>query len=135
MPVAAMHMRPPDKAFEVEKIVGMKRNEGGVEYCLRWVGFKPKDDTWEPAGSISAEPKSGDGLISMWNRREDQRIYPRANKRQNLDSRKVQLQELLSLIPPPVFRIIREYEYSYEDCVSLLPELLRPEQRREYYFT
>jgi hypothetical protein len=134
-------MRPPDNEFEdnefeVDKIVGERYHQDVVEYCLRWVGFKPKHDTWEPAGSISAEPKSGDGLISMWNLREDQGIYPRANKRQKLDSRKVQLEESLSsiLLPQVLKKVIGEYD-SYEDCVLLLPELLRPEQRREYYFT
>jgi hypothetical protein len=127
---------PPDNEFEVEKIVGERWTKDGKELCLRWLHFKPKYDTWEPAGSISAEPKSGDGLISMWNRREDQGIHPRANKRQKLNSRRVQLEESLSsiLLPPVLQKVIGEYD-SYEDCVLLLPELLRPEQRREYYFT
>jgi hypothetical protein len=127
---------PPDKEYEVEKIVGERSTKDGKEFCLRWLHFKPKYDTWEPAGSILAEPKSEDSLISMWNRREDQGIHPRANKRQKLDSRRVQLEESLSsiLLPRVLQKVIGEYD-SYEDCVLLLPELLRPEQRREYYFT
>ena len=128
----------PPPEYEVEKIVGERSTkDGGKEFCLRWLDHKPKHDTWEPAKNISAEPKSGDGLISMWNRREDQEVHPRANKRQKLDSRRVQLEESLpsTLLPGVLQKIIGDYDSAYEDCVLLLPELLRPDQRREYYFT
>ena len=109
----------------------------GKEFCLRWVDYEPNHDTWEPAEKISAEPESEDSLISEWNRREDKGVHPKANKRQKVDSRRLQLEESLSstLLPGVLQKIIGEYDSAYEDCVLLLPELLRPDQRREYYFT
>ena len=36
--------------YEVERVVEMRRSTSGTgfEYKVRWVGFGPDDDTWEP---------------------------------------------------------------------------------------
>ncbi|XP_034265767.1 M-phase phosphoprotein 8 isoform X1 [Pantherophis guttatus] len=34
--------------YEVEKILDMKTEDGEVKYKVRWKGYAPDDDTWEP---------------------------------------------------------------------------------------
>lgn len=41
-------MTQEDEEFEIEDIVGVKKNKGGFYFRVRWFGYKPFDDTWEP---------------------------------------------------------------------------------------
>ena len=44
--------------FEVNRIVGERStgpSGGELEYLVRWVGYTPDDDTWEPAESINRQ--------------------------------------------------------------------------------
>lgn len=38
---------------EVEKIIGKKIVRGEAKYLLKWVGFSPKYNSWEPAGNLN----------------------------------------------------------------------------------
>jgi hypothetical protein len=40
--------------FEVEEILEHRRHGPRLEYKLRWRGFGPEDDTWEPESNIQA---------------------------------------------------------------------------------
>ncbi|KAM6446810.1 M-phase phosphoprotein 8 isoform 2-T2 [Liasis olivaceus] len=37
-----------NNVYEVEKILDMKTEDGEVKYKVRWKGYAPDDDTWEP---------------------------------------------------------------------------------------
>lgn len=41
-----------DGQYEVEAIVERRKTRGRVEYRVRWKGYKPSDDTWEPRASL-----------------------------------------------------------------------------------
>ena len=38
--------------FEVECIMGTRTSRNKVEYLVRWKGYSPFDDTWEPATGL-----------------------------------------------------------------------------------
>lgn len=40
------------KFFEVERITGKKKVGSSVQYRVRWKGFGPEEDTWEPARNL-----------------------------------------------------------------------------------
>jgi len=44
--------RDPDE-WTVESIVGRRIVKGQTEYKVRWAGFSPDDDTWEPERNVS----------------------------------------------------------------------------------
>jgi hypothetical protein len=63
------HTRPPpvdvgDNRFEVDRLLDKRTRRVGraqrVEYLVRWMGYGPEDDQWEPASNID------DGLISAF---------------------------------------------------------------------
>jgi Chromo (CHRromatin Organisation MOdifier) domain len=45
----------PTDEFVFERITGMKKlNDGTLRYKLRWYGYGPEDDTWEPSAYLPA---------------------------------------------------------------------------------
>lgn len=38
--------------FVIERIVRHKKNDDGTKYFVRWYGYSPSDDTWEPPHQI-----------------------------------------------------------------------------------
>ena len=38
--------------YEVERILGKRKVGSRVEYHIRWCGYEPEDDTWEPAIAV-----------------------------------------------------------------------------------
>lgn len=39
--------------YEVEQIIKMRSRNSGIEYLVRWKGYKAEDDTWEPASNLA----------------------------------------------------------------------------------
>jgi hypothetical protein len=37
---------------EVRRVIARRKQRGKVEYRVRWRGFDPRDDTWEPLGNL-----------------------------------------------------------------------------------
>jgi Chromo (CHRromatin Organisation MOdifier) domain len=45
----------PTDEFVFERITGMKKlNDGNLRYKVRWYGYGPEDDTWEPSAHLPA---------------------------------------------------------------------------------
>jgi hypothetical protein len=42
-----------ENVYAVDRIVGQKKVNGCDRFRVRWEGFSPQDDTWEPADNIS----------------------------------------------------------------------------------
>uniref|UniRef100_A0A7S0J6V1 Chromo domain-containing protein n=1 Tax=Calcidiscus leptoporus TaxID=127549 RepID=A0A7S0J6V1_9EUKA len=38
--------------YDVENIVGVRSCSGEVQYCVKWAGWAPKFNTWEPASNL-----------------------------------------------------------------------------------
>jgi hypothetical protein len=53
-----------DDVYDVDYIVDRRQNrEGHWEYLIKWTGYDPEDNSWEPAASIS-----GNSLKIFWNK-------------------------------------------------------------------
>ena len=59
--------KPPDGTnFEVQAILHHRKNKkGGHEYKVRWKGYGPEDDTWEPAANFNTK----EAIDVYWKRR------------------------------------------------------------------
>jgi Chromo (CHRromatin Organisation MOdifier) domain len=39
--------------YVFERITGMRqRSDGGIQYKVRWYGYGPREDTWEPSAHL-----------------------------------------------------------------------------------
>ena len=47
---------PEQLEYEVEKIVGHRRSGKRMQYLIRWAGYGPQFDTWEPRSSLTNAP-------------------------------------------------------------------------------
>ena len=43
--------------YEVEEILDSKREKGGWEYLIKWKGYGPEHNTWEPRGNLLQHAK------------------------------------------------------------------------------
>ena len=39
--------------YEVEEIVGYRRNNGQVEYLIKWIGYSKEENSWEPEENLN----------------------------------------------------------------------------------
>ena len=54
--------KPTQDEYEVEKIVAERRTKKGIEYLVRWAGYSPLYDTWEPKRALTNAPE----VVSKW---------------------------------------------------------------------
>lgn len=48
-----MRKSQKEKIYEVEKIVGKRVIESGLQYCVKWVGYPSYSNTWEPVENLA----------------------------------------------------------------------------------
>ena len=58
--------KPAEEEYEVEKIIAERRTKKGLEYLIRWEGYSPLYDTWEPKRSLKNAPE----VVSLWQKRK-----------------------------------------------------------------
>ena len=73
---APSHLSPPtstnpppvlvdgEPEYEVEAILGDRRRRGQPEYLLRWKGYGPEHDSWEPAAHLANAPEALDKYLN-----------------------------------------------------------------------
>lgn len=59
--------RPEQEEYEVEKIIAERRTKKGLEYLVRWEGYSPLYDTWEPKRALTNAPE----IVAKWQRHRD----------------------------------------------------------------
>ena len=58
---------PVQDEYEVEKIIAERRTKKGLEYLVRWEGYSPLYDTWEPRRALTNAPE----VVAKWQRERD----------------------------------------------------------------
>lgn len=48
---------PQSEVFDVEKIIDKREGSNGFEYYVKWLGWPPSANTWEPAANIAHLPE------------------------------------------------------------------------------
>ena len=51
-------MEKDEDVYEVESIIGSRKNRGVVKYRVRWVGYTEFEDTWETFDKLENCPLS-----------------------------------------------------------------------------
>jgi hypothetical protein len=46
-----------EEEFKVELILAHREGKKEREYLVRWKGYPPAEDTWEPRGNLANAPK------------------------------------------------------------------------------
>jgi hypothetical protein len=49
-------IKPATEEYSVEAIIGHRRKRRGMEWLIRWEGYGPQFDTWEPTTSLKNAP-------------------------------------------------------------------------------
>ena len=50
------HPKPASEEYVVEAIIGHRRKKRGLEWLIRWEGYGPQFDTWEPTSCLKNAP-------------------------------------------------------------------------------
>lgn len=59
--------QPEQEEYEVERIIAERRTKKGLEYLVRWEGYSPLYDTWEPKRALTNAPD----IVAKWQRSRD----------------------------------------------------------------
>jgi len=65
-----------ENEYEIESIIDVKRIDGEKKYRVRWKGYSPEDDTWEPKESLDNCPE----VIKEFKKRMKIRKYEKEKK-------------------------------------------------------
>ncbi|CAG8515464.1 62_t:CDS:2 [Acaulospora morrowiae] len=61
-----------EEVFEVEAILGHKKNKNGVKYHIKWKGYSVDDSTWENEGDVYAEELLEDYWLKHGNEQSEE---------------------------------------------------------------
>lgn len=50
------HIKPASEEYSVEAVIGHRRKTRGMEWLIRWEGYGPQFDTWEPTACLKNAP-------------------------------------------------------------------------------
>ena len=53
--------------YEVNQIIAERRTKKGIEYLVRWEGYTPLYDTWEPKRALTNAPE----IVAKWQKQRD----------------------------------------------------------------
>ena len=62
--------KPAEDEYEVEKIIAERRSKKGLDYLVRWVGYSPLYDTWEPKRALRNAPE----VVSRWQKSKADKV-------------------------------------------------------------
>ncbi|XP_050394413.1 M-phase phosphoprotein 8 [Patella vulgata] len=85
-----------EELFDVEKIVGMSKNGGKSLYKVRWRGYPPSHDTWEPVENLASCLDMIEDFDAMREESRRKRAEERKKKQAIMEGR---LQEDVSYSP------------------------------------
>lgn len=54
-----------DNVYEVEAIIGHRKNNSNNEYLVQWKGFPKEDATWEPAENLTDCKKAINDFLKL----------------------------------------------------------------------
>ena len=58
---------PAKEEYEVDRIMAERRTKRGLEYLVRWEGYSPLYDTWEPKNALKNAPE----VVAKWQKLRD----------------------------------------------------------------
>jgi chromobox protein 5 len=87
-----------DEEYEVEKILGKRKRQGGVEYLIKWAGYDNSQNTWEPEENLDCADRIKDfeekNLAAELAKKEKKRERKKSTEKRRKRSTRNQKQDI-----------------------------------------
>ena len=81
-PAPPAHIMDGEEEYEVEQILAHRLKGKGTEFLIKWMGYGPEHNTWEPEANVEHAPEK---LADYWKRvREGHAAKPIGLRRRHL---------------------------------------------------